>query len=214
MVTDRRRLAVSQPSVPLIDLVAAAAKAGVDLIQVRERDLDAGPLTALVKDCVAAAAGTSATVLVNDRIDVAMTAGADGVHLRRDSIAAPRVRELAGADATVGQSIHSVEEAAAVHPDDLDYVILGAMFATASKEEGHPVITMTGLAAAAALCPVPVLAIGGVTIERAEDLARAGAAGVAAIGLFIPPADVRVDDHMKSRVTALRRVFDTCGAVP
>ena len=97
LVTDRRRLSTGEDAADrLVDLVAAAARAGIDLIQIRERDLDARRLVALVKRCVAAARGTSTKVLVNDRADVADAAGAHGVHLRGDSIAATAIRSLLG----------------------------------------------------------------------------------------------------------------------
>ena len=93
LVTDRRRLSIAADDIDrLVDLVAAAARAGIDLIQIRERDLDARQLAALVRRCVDAVEGTGTKVLVNDRADVAIAAGAHGVHLRGDSIAAPAVR--------------------------------------------------------------------------------------------------------------------------
>ena len=215
LVTDRRRLADSSPSFSLVDLVGAAARTGVDLIQIRERDLEARELTALVRQCVAAAQGTSASIVVNDRADVAMAAGAHGVHLRTDSMDAPRARKLLPPGFIVGRSVHGVEDAAlAAGAGGLDYLILGTMFPTASKNPPHRLTTMTGLAAVSAHIPIPVLAIGGITVARAEDVARAGAAGVAAIGLFIPPAGVSIETHLHTRVTDIRRAFDTCGAVP
>lgn len=215
LVTDRRRLAESSPSLSLVDLVGAAARVGVDLIQIRERDLEARELTALVRQCVAAVDGTSANIVVNDRADVAMAAGAHGVHLRTDSIDAPRVRELLPAGFIVGRSVHGVEDAAlAARSGGLDYLILGTMFPTASKNPPHRLTMMTGLTAVSAHIPIPVLAIGGITVARTEDVARAGAAGVAAIGLFIPPAGASIETHLHARVTDIRRAFDTCGAVP
>ena len=214
LVTDRRRLSESSPSLSLVDLVGAAARVGVDLIQIRERDLEARALTALVRQCVAAVNGTSASIVVNDRADVAMAACAHGVHLRTDSIDAPRVRELLPADFIVGRSVHGVEDATlAARSGGLDYLILGTMFPTASKDLPHRLTTMTGLAAVSAHIPIPVLAIGGITVARTEDVARAGA-GVAAIGLFIPPAGASIETHLHARVTEIRRAFDTCGAVP
>lgn len=215
LVTDRRRLAASAQSIGFVDFVGAAARAGVDLIQIRERDLHARELTGLVKQCVAAAQNTSAKIIVNERADVTLAAGAHGVHLRSDSIEAPRIRGLLPPDVIVGRSVHGVEEAsAAARSGGLDYLILGTLFPTPSKDPSHRLTTMTGLAAACALVSIPVLAIGGITVERAEDVARTGASGVAAIGLFLPPAGTPADRHLHARVTDLRRVFDTCGAVP
>ena len=199
----------------IVELVGAAARAGVDLIQIRERDLEAGPLTALVRRSVAVSRGTAAKILVNDRLDVALAAGAHGVHLRGDSIDVRRIREIAPPNFLVGRSVHDVEEAtAAARAGGLDYLILGTLFPTVSKEPARRLLTMTGLAAVSATSSIPVLAIGGITPERAEDVVRMGAAGIAAIGLFLPPTGVSADRHLQARVTELRRVFDTCGAVP
>ena len=140
LVTDRRRLSTGEDAADrLVDLVAAAARAGIDLIQIRERDLDARRLVALVKRCVAAAAGTSTKVLVNDRADVAVAAGAHGVHLRGDSIAAAAVRSLLGDGAFIGRSVHGADEAAVVSgAGSVDYLIFGTLYQTASKECGAP----------------------------------------------------------------------------
>jgi thiamine-phosphate pyrophosphorylase len=214
-VTDRRRLAQAAPAVNLEDQIAGACRAGVDLIQIRERDLDARALTSLVKQCVAAAKGTSTRIIVNDRLDVALASGAQGVHLRSDSIAAARVRELSPPGFIVGRSVHGVEDAvAADRSGGLDYLILGTLFPTASKDPSRPVTTMTALAAACALVSTPVLAIGGITAARAEDIIKTGAAGIAAIGFFLPDPAASVDQQLHARVSELRRVFDTCGAVP
>ena len=180
MVTDRRRSGADWRS-ELPKRVAAAAHAGVDLVQVRERDLDGGPLLTLVRDCVAAVAGTSSRVLVNDRVDIALAAGAHGVHLRGDSFGARRVRAIAGRPLLVGRSVHSAEEAAAV--DDVDYLLFGTVFPTASKA-GRDAAGPAGLRAAAAAAAIPVLAIGGISLDTVSDVGRTGAAGVAAIGLF------------------------------
>jgi thiamine-phosphate pyrophosphorylase len=215
LVTDRGRLARAAPGVHLVDLITGACRAGVDLIQIRERDLDARALTSLVKRCVAAAAGTSARIVVNERLDVALSAGAHGVHLRSDSIEAPRVREVSPAGFIIGRSVRGVEEAvAAERSGGLDYLILGTLFPTESKDPSHRLTTITGLAAACALVSIPVLAIGGITTARAEEIVKTGAAGIAAIGFFLPDPGTAVDQHLHARVSELRRVFDTCEAVP
>src|SRR5262245_51608775 len=104
MVTDVGRLEGDRQA-QLTERVTAAASAGVHLVQVRERDLDARPLTRLVARLVEAVRGTRARVLVNDRIDVALAAGAHGVHLRGDSVPAPRARQLAPPPFIIGRSV-------------------------------------------------------------------------------------------------------------
>jgi thiamine-phosphate diphosphorylase len=216
LVTDRHRLTDGRGTGEdrLIELVAAAAAAGVDLIQIRERDLEGRHLTALVRRCVEAARGTDAKVLVNDRVDVALAAGAHGVHLRSDSIDAPAVRPLLPSGAMVGRSVHSAGEAATVsRRGGLDYLILGTVFRSASKSAGQSLLTLDELSAACRLSSIPILAIGGITVPGASEVRRTGAAGVAAIGVFIPPTGESPQCHVHTVVPALRRAFDTCGAV-
>jgi thiamine-phosphate pyrophosphorylase len=179
MVTDRRRTAGSLP-----ERVGAAARAGVHLIQIREPDLEGGAYAALAAACVRASRGTGARVLTNDRADVAVAAGASGVHLRSDSVPPARARVLLPPPALIGQSVHDADEpewstAAGV----LDYLVFGTVFSSASKP-GRAPAEVKRLARLVTRTPLPVLAIGGVTVERMAELATSGAAGFAAISLF------------------------------
>jgi thiamine-phosphate pyrophosphorylase len=215
LVTDRRRLSAGADDIDgLVDLVAAGVRAGIDLIQVRERDLDTRALVALVRRCVAAAEGSGTKILVNDRADVAFAAGAHGVHLRGDSIAVTAAQSLVREGAIIGRSVHSADEARAISRGGVAYLIFGTLYQSASKDAGHPVATLDELRTACRdAYGVPVLAIGGITVERAAGVARAGAAGIAGIGLFVPPAGTSADRHLHTVVGELRRAFDTCGAV-
>ncbi len=189
LITDRRRFGPSWETA-LVERVRAAARAGVHLVQIRERDLDGGPLKRLVSSCVEAVHGTRTRVLVNDRLDVALAAGAHGVHLRADSFAAPRVRVRAPSPFLIGRSVHSVAEAVeATEYGGLDYLIFGTVFETSSKPGRRPA-GLGALATVSAATCVPVLAIGGITAGRVDEVMRAGAAGVAAIGMFDTPAGV------------------------
>ena len=188
-VTDRRRFGVSWEDA-LVNRVRAAAVEGVHLIQIRERDLDGGSLTRLVSACVDAVRGTRARVLVNDRFDVAISAGAHGVHLRADSFAAPRVRAWAPPGFLIGRSVHSVADAiAAADNDVVNYLIFGTVFESGSKP-GRVAAGLRDLAAVASATATPVLAIGGITADRVAEVMRAGAAGVAGISMFDMPRDV------------------------
>ena len=232
LVTDRRRLSGGRDAIDrLVDLVTAAAHAGVDLIHIRERDLDTRDLLALVVRCVKGVERTGTRVLVNDRADVAVASGAHGVHLRGDSISAGAARSLLPANSIVGRSVHGVEETSEVsRSGGLDYLIFGTLFETASKEPDHRLATLDELAAACrgaagtggsegsgtdglARRGIPVLAIGGMTLERAELVRGAGASGVAGIGLFVPPVGEKVDGYLRTVVSHLRRTFDTVRAV-
>jgi thiamine-phosphate pyrophosphorylase len=215
LVTDRRRLSPGGDAIDrLVELVDAAVRAGVDLVQVRERDLDARALAAVVRRCVAAAEGSRTKIVVNDRADVAMSALAAGVHLRADSVAVSAARSLLGAAALVGRSVHTAGEAGIAARAGADYLIFGTLFRTPSKTADHPLSTLDDLRAACLAAEnVPVLAIGGITLERAAGLVRLGAAGVAGVGLFVPPPGVSFEHHLPRVAAALRRAFDTCEAV-
>jgi len=189
LVTDRHRLGRSWDTA-LVERVREAARAGIHLIQIRERDLDGGPLTRLVSSCVEAVRGTRARVLVNDRLDVALAAGAHGVHLRADSFGARRARAAVPPPFLIGRSVHSLAEAvAATEEGAADYLIFGTVFETRSKP-GQTAAGLAGLASVAAATRLPVLAIGGITAARIPEVLAAGASGVAGITMFDTPGRV------------------------
>jgi thiamine-phosphate diphosphorylase len=209
MVTDRQRIQGGSAEA-LVRHVGAAARAGVHLVQVRERDLEARALTDLVARCVDAVAPTRTRILVNDRLDVALAAGAHGVHLRGDSVAAARVRALAPRSFLIGRSVHAVAEAVrASEGGGLDYLLFGTVFETGSKP-GLTAVGPAALAHVAAATRLPVLAIGGLTIETLPGIGETGAAGFAAIGLFAgaPLDQLQVVVHQASSA------FDTPATVP
>ena len=188
LVTDRHRLCPDIVSFEvarrrLVDHTKWAIKSAVDLVHVRERDLEAADLAALVSDLVRLTRGSGTRVVVNDRVDVALACGADGVHLRHDSIRAESVRTMAPAGFLVGRSVHGLAEATEAGP--VDYLIAGTVFPTISKSPAAPVLGLDGLAEIVQAVAVPVLAIGGITRERLDEVAAIGAAGVAGIGLFM-----------------------------
>lgn len=169
----------------LLDRVASAARAGVDLIQIREPDRDAAGLLRLARGAVRLADGLPTRVVINERLDVALAAGADGVHLRGSSYPAAAVRSLAPRPFLVGRSVHSADEAAdAEAAGGCDYLVFGTVFPSAGKPPDHPVAGIEALARVCARVRLPVVAIGGVTPRTAGPAYRAGAAGVAAIGIF------------------------------
>jgi thiamine-phosphate pyrophosphorylase len=201
--------------VPLLCRQAeGAVAAGVDFLQVRERDLDARALAALVRAIVAVARGSRTRVMVNDRIDVAMATGAAGVHLRSDSPPPARVRRLCGGRILLGRSVHEPIDVAASPGSDV--FVAGAVFSTPSKEAGSTLLGLDGLGRVVqAAGHVPVLAIGGMSESVSRAVARTGAAGMASIGAFLParPGDdpaLSVQD----RANSLRLAFDSPDRVP
>ena len=210
LVTDRARLGPAPPDDlgSTLELIRSAAAAGIDLVQIRESGLTDRALGALVARAVDAVRGTAARILVNDRVDIALAYGADGVHLKGSSVPAARVREHVGADWIVGRSIHGLDEGRAVTAvRGLDYVLLGTVFETASKPGRGP-LGAAALSEVAAALPVPVLAIGGVTPARIPELAASGAAGAAAIGLFAELAALPAA-RLRAAVEALRAAWRT-----
>jgi thiamine-phosphate diphosphorylase len=193
LVTDRRRLDpdARTTAASLVSLEAwldEAIDAGVDLIQLREADLDAGMSVALTRRVVGRAAGTPTRVVVNDRLDVAMVAGAGGAHLPGSGLPTRAARSLAR-ELWVSRAVHTIaeieaESRSAAAPDAL---VFGTVFPTTSKGPDAPVAGLERLTAAVRASAVPIIAIGGLTVERARSVIEAGAAGLAAIGVFLPP---------------------------
>jgi thiamine-phosphate pyrophosphorylase len=196
-VTDRRSLQNSLPSAPhglLLEKIAAASHAGVDWIQIREKDLSGKECAALTRAALlrvskAPAAFGAARILVNDRLDVALAERAAGVHLGEQSLPVTEARRLLRAqehirEFLVGISCHSLEAAQAAAQAGADYIFFGPVFATPSKAAYGAPQGLTRLAQVCRSVPVPVLAIGGITLEEAAACLQAGAAGVAAIRLF------------------------------
>lgn len=220
LVTDRRRLSAGGADVAsarrcLVEQARHAIEAGVDYVQVRERDLEAADLAAIVAEVIALARGSGTRILVNDRLDVAIACGASGVHLRSDSMAVWSARAIAPRGFVVGKSVHAIEDAVAA-AEGADYLIAGTVWPTESKDAGHTVIGAAGLARIAAAVGVPVLAIGGVTLERLPEVARAGAAGAAGVGLFMAAAGAGAAgcraETLGRIVRAARSTFDTRGS--
>jgi thiamine-phosphate pyrophosphorylase len=197
-VTDRRSLPLATPpaeSSALVQKIAELARVGVDWVQIREKELSARQLTALTQQALrctpsATNGGASSTrILVNDRVDIALTEGAAGVHLGESSSPVDEVRLFVESRASVrdflvGVSCHALESAKAAAAGGANYIFFGPVFATPSKAAfGEP----QGVKRLADVCrsvPIPVLAIGGITLENSASCFTAGAAGIAAIRLF------------------------------
>jgi thiamine-phosphate diphosphorylase len=173
-------------SIELCGLVRRAANAGVDVVQVREPQLSDDELFRVVRRVVGDVDRSRTSILVNDRPDVALAAGADGVHLRADGMPASRIRAMVPGAFLIGRSVHSIAEARGAEEDGgIDYLFFGTVFASAGKPANHSTQGIARLAEVCASVAVPVIAIGGMTAEPAAQAATAGAAGIAAIGMFV-----------------------------
>jgi thiamine-phosphate pyrophosphorylase len=180
-ITDRRLL---PPATPLLDAIAANLQAGVEWIQIREKDLSVRELFDLVRRALALPNPAGTKILVNTRTDVALAAGAAGVHLPSDSPAPKLWRTIAPPGFLIGVSCHTVEEVRAAQEEGADYALFGPVFAPRSKTSDLQPRGLEGLAQAAQAARIPVLALGGITRDNAQDCIAAGAAGIAAISLF------------------------------
>jgi thiamine-phosphate pyrophosphorylase len=185
-VTDRKAIGSGDAIRSLTERIRLAAAAGVDWVQIREKDLRAKELLALVKQAIAC--GT-AKVIVNDRLDVALAVGAAGVHLGRESAPVAEVvlwcrAGNAPAGFLIGVSCHSLEEAREAETKGASYAFFGPVFETPSKRSFGPPQGIAELAAVCGQVRIPVIAIGGVDEKDAAECIRAGAAGIAAIRLF------------------------------
>ena len=187
-----------------LELIAAAVRAGVELIQVREHRFDDRALVALTRRAVDLARDSASRIIVNDRADIALAAGASGVHLRGSSFAAGRVRALAPPGFLIGRSVHTLSEATAVEASGgCDYLLFGTVFASSSKPSNHTIAGLEALRAVCGAVRLPVIAIGGISVETARPVADAGASGIAGISVF------ETADSMSAIVHRLRRQFDT-----
>jgi thiamine-phosphate pyrophosphorylase len=212
LVTDRRRLGAAVGLPPgswgdaLHEQVSAAAAAGVDYVQVREPDLEAAELASLVRVLLGAINGTGTRLLVNERLDVALAAGADGVQLKEQGILPEIARRLVPPGFVIGCSVHTT--AAATARKAADFLIAGTVLPTASKR-APDYLDQDGLRRIVdAAEGQPVFGIGGLGFESVPLLASSGAAGLAAIGAFIPEGGESVLDFVQKRVRKLRFALD------
>lgn len=175
----------------VLRLVEAAVAVDVPLVQLREKSLSAKVLYELTKECVRLSTESNTRLLVNDRYDVALAAGADGVQLTSASIPTDVVRAKVDKRLLIGVSTHSVDEAQTARSQGADFVLFGPVFVTESKKSfGDPQGVDRLADVVSRVGPMPVIAIGGVSVDNARSCFEAGAAGVAAIGLFSDPESV------------------------
>lgn len=196
-ITDRRALAPE----PLLLRIQAAVQAGVNLIQLREKDLASRELLELAGAAVEICQGSDTRIVINDRLDIAMAVGAHGVHLGGQSAPLEVVRQQMGKDLLIGASCHSLEEALQAEAGGADYILLGPIFDTPSKRPYGPPLGLDKLSEVTNRIRIPVLALGGITVERVRICLKAGGTGIAGIRLFQECPSVQ------DRVVELRAQF-------
>jgi thiamine-phosphate pyrophosphorylase len=210
-VTDGKALGSDDRIASVVSRIRMAVMAGADWVQIREKDLPGGKLFELARAAVAAAKEISTrrtAVIVNDRLDVALAAGAAGAHLGGESLPAREVVRWcrggnAPADFLIGVSCHSIQQAREAENAGANYVFFGPIFDTPSKRAFGAPQGISKLAEACRAARIPVIAIGGVDAENARECLRAGAAGIAAIRLFQKTSELA---DLQNAVERLHRI--------
>ncbi len=186
LITDRKLAGRNS----LESIVDAACKAGVRAVQLREKDLDSRSLFDLAVRLREITSAHGAQLLVNDRVDIALAARADGIHRPEDGFPAPTARRLLGEKSIIGASTHSLERVRQMQTAGVDFVTFGPVFDTQSKNKYGPPQGLESLRAVTGDVDLPVFALGGVTPKRAAACMEAGASGVAVISAVLGAADV------------------------
>ncbi len=168
-----------------------AAQAGVDIIQIREKDLSAKKLADFVTKLTSLTSSTTKTsILVNDRLDIALSCGATGVHLPSNSFPIKDVRKLVGNKFIISQSTHSIEEAKLAADQGADFILFSPIFNTPSKQTFGKPLGLELLKQAINVVNCPIIALGGISRQNASSVLECGVAGLAAIRLFIETSNL------------------------
>lgn len=172
--------------------IAAAAVAGsADVVQLRAKDGSGKSMLEAAKAIRELTRGTDTLFIVNDRLDVAIISEADGVHLGQDDIPVADARRITPPGFIIGVSTGTVEESVKAEADGADYIGLGPVFPTTSKDDAGPVCGLELLREVRASVRIPVVAIGGITMENASSVSECGADGLAVISAVLVPEDIR-----------------------
>ncbi len=185
LVTDRHQTAGQD----LVSILGGALRAGLKAIQLREKDLDARELFRLAERLLPLTRSAGAALLINDRVDVALALGADGVHLARRSLPPAEARGLLGPGKLLGISCHSLADVQEATAGGADFLVIGPIYATPSKAAYGAPLSPEILRQARAACDLPVLAIGGIKAAQVGSVLAAGADGVAVISAVMAAPD-------------------------
>lgn len=202
LITDRKQV-FRERGLPAT--LESLLKAGVRMIQLREKDLTAAELYPLAKSIRELTLDYQALLLINDRIDLAQAIQADGVHLGGHSLPVRSARKILGSKAIIGVSTHRETEIHAAHAQGADFVTFGPVFYTASKAAYGSPAGLQGLHEACARKPLPIYALGGITAKNISSVRQAGADGAAMISALIAAADPAAAFQQLSWPNKMRR---------
>jgi thiamine-phosphate pyrophosphorylase len=175
---------------PVGETVAAAAAGGVTMVQLREKDASSREFYETALELRALTRSLGIPLVINDRLDIALAVGAEGLHIGQADLPLKKARQLAGRNLFIGISAGTVEEALAAERDGADYLGVGAVYPTGSKPDAGEAIGIRGLADICAAVRIPVIGIGGLKAENAGEVLGAGAAGVAVISAILSQPDI------------------------
>ena len=179
---------------------------GARLVQLRDKDASARELLDQARACVKLTREAGAKLIINDRVDVALTVGADGVHLGQDDLSVEDAREILGEDKIIGVSTHSIDQFRAALETSASYIAVGPVYPTKTKENPAPIVGLELVREAKGLTDRPLVAIGGITAERAPEVIAAGADSVAVISALYPWPE-KLDLASKPDITGSVRRF-------
>lgn len=192
-ITDQRIAGISHA-----EQVSQFAAGGARLVQVREKYLPSGDFYSAAVDAVAAGRPNGIKIIINDRVDIALASAADGVHLGQHDLPPVLARKLLGDAAVIGLSTHNLRQAVEASRQPVDYIGVGPIFPTMTKSDPDPVVGLDNLAAIRdAVGPLPIVAIGGITLENASEVLNAGADSVALVSALLTGPDTISDRYFQ-----------------
>ena len=192
-----------------VEIVERMLKGGARLIQLRDKEASAKDLLDAARTCLKLTRAVRATLIINDRVDVAMAADADGVHLGQDDLTVAEARALLGQNKIIGVSTHSITQFEAALATSANYLAVGPIFPTTTKANPDPVVGLELLRQARSLTSLPLVAIGGITLENAAEVIAAGADSVAVISALYPMPEMPTFAEDFARVLTAKPEIET-----
>ncbi|MFN7928523.1 MAG: thiamine phosphate synthase [Blastocatellia bacterium] len=184
------------------EIVSRLLAGGAKLIQLRDKEASAKDLLDAARECLTLTRAAGATLIINDRVDVVLATGADGVHLGQEDLTVAEARALLGPEKLIGISTHSLAQVEAALTTSANYIAIGPIFSTTTKANPDPVVGLELLRQARALTSLPLVAIGGITLAAAPEVIAAGANSLAVISALYPPPLLSLADDFARAMLA------------